>query len=168
MEKSDSARRIVEETWQDFYEWEKKDTEATIASLAAPNPLSYQEMATIDAQRRPFIHPDADISADTEEDFFELQDIDGSTLARAPIKTVVIEPKLSPVSPYESSSLTNRNIHWGDDSNHMQFMPFAEDPRFAHLDHAEQYKYFAWSTNFDPNSTSYNFVYFFCANPMYS
>ncbi|KAF8890247.1 hypothetical protein CPB85DRAFT_1333334 [Mucidula mucida] len=152
MEKSDSARRIVEETWQDFYEWEKKDTEATIASLAAPNPLSYQEMATIDAQRRPFIHPDADISADTEEDFFELQDIDGSTLARPPIKTVVIEPKLSPVSPYESSSLTNRNIHWGDDSNHMQFMPFAEDPRFAHLDHAEQYKYFAWSTNFDPNT----------------
>ncbi|KAF9029058.1 SET domain-containing protein [Hymenopellis radicata] len=109
-------------------------------------------MAAIDAQRKPFIYANADILAEADEDFFELQDIDGSTLTRVPIKTVVIEPKLSPASPYESSSLTNRNIHWGDDSNHMQFMPFAEDPNFAHLDHAEQYKYFAWSNDFDPNT----------------
>ncbi|KAF9019518.1 SET domain-containing protein [Hymenopellis radicata] len=109
-------------------------------------------MSAIDAQRKPFIYADADISVEADEDFFELQHIDGSTVTRVPIKTVVIEPKLSPASPYESSSVTNRNIHWGDDSNHMQFMPFAEDPNFAHLDHAEQYKYFAWSNDFDPNT----------------
>ncbi|KAF9002832.1 SET domain-containing protein [Hymenopellis radicata] len=152
MEDSDSARRIVEETWQDFYEWEKRDTEATIASLASPNPLSYEEMAAIDAQRKPFIYADADISAEADEDFFELQDIDGSTLTRVPIKTVVIETKLSPASPYESSPLTNRNIHRGDDSDHMQFMPFAEDPNFAHLAHAEHYEHFAWTNDFDPNT----------------
>lgn len=150
--KADLIRSVLETTWNEYNEWERKDCENAIMALASPNPRLY-DTTEQDATSRPSGQtlPDAAAHGDTA---LEVHHIEGSssTVTLAPVKVISVQNHLPAASPYESSPLTTRNIFTGDDSNDLPFIPFADDKTFDHDSHALRHKRFAWDHDYDPNS----------------
>ncbi|ETW75709.1 hypothetical protein HETIRDRAFT_106382 [Heterobasidion irregulare TC 32-1] len=77
-----------------------------------------------------------------------------SKTTHVPVQTASISslPELKPYSAYEGCTPISRNIFLGDDSDHLPFIPFADDPGFDWAENAEFFTYLAWESRFfDPD-----------------
>ncbi|KAJ4485830.1 hypothetical protein J3R30DRAFT_3282052 [Lentinula aciculospora] len=61
---------------------------------------------------------------------------------------IALEAPFEPTPSYDSCNPISNNHFTGDDSNHMPFLPLADDPSFDWKEHCENYRYFAWQTRF--------------------
>jgi len=62
----------------------------------------------------------------------------------ADVLTLTLPPAVEPYPDYESCALTNRSIFRGDDSDDMQFLPFADEPAFDKQTYCNFFKTLAW------------------------
>lgn len=60
------------------------------------------------------------------------------------IQTFPLSPAVEPYPEYEGWTPTNRSIFRGDDSDPMQFLPFADEPAFDQHAYSDFFKAFAW------------------------
>lgn len=60
------------------------------------------------------------------------------------IPTLTLPPAVEPYPEYESWTPTNRSIFRGDDSNDMEFLPFADEAAFDKEAYSYFFKTFAW------------------------
>ena len=60
------------------------------------------------------------------------------------ILTFTLPPSVEPYPEYESWTPTDRSIFRGDDSDDMQFLPFADEPAFDKKSYCSFFKTLAW------------------------
>ena len=161
------ASSVFRQTWKDFYNWESSYCRRAIDSLRGISngprtrkPPSDDEAFIEDDQlinnapRRGGI-----LTMSTDDDDFltvETYSEDGkiSKITHVPVQTISISSlhELKPYSAYEGCTPISRNIFLGDDSDHLPFIPFADDPGFDWAENAEFFTYLAWESRFfDPD-----------------
>lgn len=145
------VRKVFKSTWAEFYAWEQSHCLHTLRSLSqSPAVPSSVECATDDTQTPP--------QNDGDETFTILEYLDGSgpsKTANVSAEVIGVLPALEPYPQYESCAPVRRNIMHGDDSDHMPFIPLADDPTFDIVEHTEEYRYFEWQTaDCDPDCES--------------
>lgn len=64
--------------------------------------------------------------------------------AETDIPTLTLPPGVDPYPEYESWAPTNRSIFRGDDSDDLQFLPFADEPTFDKKAYKKFFKTLAW------------------------
>lgn len=67
------------------------------------------------------------------------------------LEVVHIISSLETHPPYESSSPLHRSVFKGDDSDSMDFIPYADDHTFDQTSHTYHYESFSWQDAFDPD-----------------
>ncbi|KIK92123.1 hypothetical protein PAXRUDRAFT_830266 [Paxillus rubicundulus Ve08.2h10] len=78
----------------------------------------------------------------------------GGTVARessTQLEVIYLTSPMDPHPPYESCSPLSHSIFNGDDDDNMDFIPYADDPRFDQIDHTYCYESFSWQDAFDPD-----------------
>ncbi|KAI9572122.1 hypothetical protein HD554DRAFT_2015772 [Boletus coccyginus] len=83
----------------------------------------------------------------------EVYSPEGTVVEISSVELEVIRLSLSlePHPPYESCSPLHRSVFKGDDSDSMDFVPFADDHTFDQTSHAQHYESFSWQNPFDPD-----------------
>lgn len=78
---------------------------------------------------------------------------DGTVIEASSVKLEVIHitSSVEPHPPYESCSPLHRNVFKGDDSDNMDFIPYADDHTFDQTSHTDHYGSFSWQDAFDPD-----------------
>lgn len=143
---------VFQSTWNDFYTWEQRDAQQTLANLAP-------EFPRFPVPPSKFSPPVAPLALDAEAELFTVLDytsLDGTPEATTlPVEVVQVTPPFQPCAAYEMCTPVNRNFNVGDDSEYMPFVPLADDPAFNYIRHAEDYQYFEWQIpNSDPDCKS--------------
>lgn len=153
-------------TWNDFYEWEQDYSRQTLLSLARVSPPSPSQAGmslpstSSSKKSSPVTAPIiAEYQLDMESENFTIVDYTNSDgaphITTLSIETIEVVPQFEPCAPYEVCTPANRNIYVGDDSEYMPFIPLTDDPKFNHLLHAGDYRYFEWQLpNRDPDCKS--------------
>jgi hypothetical protein len=121
------VRTVFESVWTEFHSQCQAYSRKMIESLTVPEfPVSSQQ---IDEQ---FLNdsPTVWLPDSTQE-----------------MEYTVSEPFFSPHPPYECCTPCTQSILHGDDPEAMPFIPFADDPKFDHLEHTLHYKRFAWQSD---------------------
>lgn len=82
----------------------------------------------------------------------EVYSPDGTVIETSSVKLEVIRvSSMEPHPPYESSSPLHHNVFKGDDSDNMDFIPYADDHTFDQASHTHHYGSFSWQDTFDPD-----------------
>ncbi|KAG9316409.1 hypothetical protein JVU11DRAFT_2443 [Chiua virens] len=83
----------------------------------------------------------------------EVYSPDGAVIEISSLKLDVIHlsSPLEPHPQYESCSPLHRSVFKGDDSDNMDFVPYADDPTFDQSSHLRHYGSFSWHDVFDPD-----------------
>lgn len=159
------VRSVLREVWEEFYDWNRRESEMAFKSLMNPSksnrntplvnwfpppkPISLQDV------------PSISISPDSEEvDEFIVYKFDGPDgTGKGEKHTLALEvaPDLIPCEPYESCLPSNRSRFVGDDSDYLPFIPFQSEDNFPHESFANEHKFFAWQNQDlgrDPNRES--------------
>ncbi|KAK1227020.1 hypothetical protein PQX77_009982 [Marasmius sp. AFHP31] len=142
---------LVESTYRDawarFYEWDEEDSKNTIRSLRASSTRPNGLPAHMHDEPRSESGLRSSGSPLSEETFsvVEYDEQNGSetvTVGRIQGKDAIheIHRNLS----YDSCTPISRNIHVGDDSDTLAFLPFADDPTFDWKDFVDQHAYCSW------------------------
>lgn len=151
---------VFRSVWSDFYAWEQEYCRDAIQRLAASTVNArvriHDEDSPQDVRSEDF-EPHFDSHSAEEFEIVDYTATDPPTVTRLSAHAAQVDAALDipPAPAYDSCTPSNRNIFTGDDPPYMQFMPFSDDPRFDHEDHAWNFKGFAWQrTEHDPDSKS--------------
>ncbi|KIK70705.1 hypothetical protein GYMLUDRAFT_89715 [Collybiopsis luxurians FD-317 M1] len=120
---------VYRKVWHEYDEWSKEDFASSMNSLISG----------------------AGTRDEVEDDIFEeleqlsLQETASTDTMPRP-KIISLETPLEPTPLFNSCTPISSNQFTGDDSNHMPFIPLADDPSFDWKGHCEKYKDFEWQT----------------------
>lgn len=82
----------------------------------------------------------------------EVYSPDGAVIEISSVKLEIIHTSSSVEHPsYESCSPLQRSVFKGDDSDNMDFIPYADDHAFDQTSHTNHYGSFSWQDTFDPD-----------------
>lgn len=154
LEKCQTAYRVYQDLWNDFYTWQLKYCTETISSLSKPIiPLDYIPL-----------HPHASASYEsTKEDeygeWFSIQDWDpvSSTQSDTMVfsKTIMADGSGSfgPYPRYSSCTPSSINFSYAEDvCGAAPFIPFADNVEFKIKQFLENFREVGWQTRlFDPD-----------------
>ena len=78
---------------------------------------------------------------------------EGTVIETSSVKIEVIHAisSLEPHPRYESCSPLHRNLFKGDDSDNMDFVPYADDYTFDQTSHMRHYGTLSWKDDYDPD-----------------
>jgi hypothetical protein len=124
---------VFRTVWNEYYAWEQEYSRKAISSLAKPLPTKTERASIVKTVNK---------NVGRMQKFKELR---GSS-------TNIEALKVSPYPTYEACAPTSSNIWRGDDSPHMPFVPYADDPDFDQIEHSMAYDDFEWQNgNRDPD-----------------
>ncbi|RDB18660.1 Histone-lysine N-methyltransferase EZH1 [Hypsizygus marmoreus] len=150
-------------TWKDFYVWEQDHCQQTLQSLGRNVPNSAPQTGfnkaehdTSVARRHSRATTPTETPPDSEDERFTVWEFgaadDAPVINTLSVETCKVPHMLEPCAPYEVCTPASRNINVGDDSEYMPFIPLTDDPKFNHVLHAGDYRYFEWQLpNRDPD-----------------
>ena len=101
------------------------DARPVVPEVNSPLPLVSQEVYSLD------------------EDVIENSSVE--------LEIVHISSSVETHPPYESCSPLHRSVFKGDDSDNMDFIPYADDHAFDQISHTNHYGSFSWQDAFDPD-----------------
>jgi hypothetical protein len=158
---------IFHTTWLDFYHWEQGDYHRTLEALRSPiiinkpaasillpqwiRPragLVRENQDTPGVRESSLLQTEAVVSSD-EIEITEYQITDGITtrlqtdFAFTSVALRMVQETF-PSPQYEACTPLDDNIYLGDDPEHMQFVPFADDPSFDWRCHSDEYETLSW------------------------
>lgn len=129
------VQTIFRAVWNEFYDWEQKYSQEAINSLAGPIPTKMARNSIVEIVNK-------NLELTNENNAFS----EDSTIIEAP------KLKFSPYPTYEACTPLSGNIWKGDDSPHMPFVPYADEPNFKHVEYSLAYDDFDWQNgNRDPD-----------------
>jgi len=134
--------------WKEFNAADTEYCEASIGSLVA---TSVTEDNTLSAE----FESAAELPCDTRHSTPHASSVDTSSAgpskphvsrirAETDTPTLTLPSAVVPHPEYESWAPTNRNIFRGDDSDDLQFLPFADEPAFDKKTYQKFFKTLAW------------------------
>jgi hypothetical protein len=139
---------VFARVWEEFNVADAEYCEATIRSLAATSVAKDNTLATK-------FESAAALPYDTSRSISRASNINTSspgspkphvprTCAEVDIQTLTLPPTVEPYPEYETWAPTKRSIFRGDDSDDLQFLPFADDPTFDKESYQKFFKTLAW------------------------
>ena len=139
---------VLARAWEEFSAADTEFCETTIGSLAAisvaeDNALSAKP-GTAAALPHDVIHSNPHASSAGTSTSDPSKPHIPSVRMETDIPTLILPPTVAPYPEYESWTPTNRSIFRGDDSNDMQFLPFADEPAFDKGTYRKFFKTLAW------------------------
>jgi len=161
---SELVRRVLAQVQAEFTVWNVAHCRQTLTSFTAAS--TWQSCLHPDLRLPSLASMTAtsslsrDIRTVAPEDNFPLplvfQEVyspEGTVVEISSVKLEVIRLSLSlePHPPYESCSPLHRSVFKGDDSDSMDFVPFADDHTFDQTSHAQHYESFSWQNTLDPD-----------------
>ncbi|KAG6378129.1 hypothetical protein JVT61DRAFT_13815 [Boletus reticuloceps] len=152
---SDLVQSVLSQVQTEFTEWNVAHCHQVLTSFTAPSTW------------RSRLHPDLPIPNPSPDarpalqvaDFpsplvtQEVYASDGAVIEISSVKSDIIylTSSLEPHPPYESCSPLHRSVFHGDDSDNMNFIPYADDNTFDQDNHTFHYGSFSWQDTFDPD-----------------
>ena len=155
------VRSVLSQVQTEFTAWNVAYCHQILTSLAAPSTWRSclhpdLRLASMDATPRsssdvPSVSPVANSPAPLV--FQELYSPDGVVIESSSMKLEIfhLSSSLEPHPPYESCSPLHRSVFKGDDSDNMDFIPYADDHTFDQTNHTYHYGTFSWQNTFDPD-----------------
>jgi hypothetical protein len=139
---------VFSRVWEEFNAADAEYCETTIGSLAAPSVAQdttcVVKSESIGASPRDMNHLVSRASC-------VVISTSGSSILHIPrvcretnVQTFILPPAVEPCTQYESWTPTNRSIFRGDDSDDMQFLPFADEHAFNKEAYGKFFKTLAW------------------------
>jgi len=139
---------VFARVWEEFSVADAEYCETAIGSLAA-NSVAEATALSVESEST------AALPHDMSHSGSRASSVDTSTLGpskplvprfcvETDVLTLTLPPAVEPYPEYESWALTNRSIFRGDDSDDMQFMPFADEPAFDKQTYRNFFKTLAW------------------------
>ncbi|KAF5318589.1 hypothetical protein D9619_010990 [Psilocybe cf. subviscida] len=125
--------RIYAQSWADYREWSAKNADGVLASLST---RQNTPLPPLPAQSAP---------TQLTSTEWEITDYDTQETYFLPAEDVIISDLVLPYAPYECCTPATRNILVGDDSDHLPFIPFSDDPKYDWPFDTNEHKYVAWA-----------------------
>lgn len=146
-------RSTLKEVWTAYYAWEQTESNRVIKSLARPQTVSPIEdedfWVALDSPISPTVSA---FEEEDEEGTFVVHNFDTGRTEQISCETEILVEPIPPCMPYESCAPMSQNLHVGDDSSEMPFIPLADDPTFDVHTHLKEYTSFAWQRQKNPDS----------------
>jgi hypothetical protein len=137
--------RVFAQVWEQFNVADSEFCEAAIGSLAASsvaedNTLVIRSESTAPLTGNTKSRASSAVTSTSRPSEPHVPYVSGET----DIPTFPLPPAVEPYPEYESWTPTDRSIFRGDDSNDMQFLPFADESAFDKKIYSTFFKTFAW------------------------
>ena len=140
--------KVFERVWKEFNAADTEYCEAAIGSLVAT-------LVTEDNTLSTEFEGAAELPYDTRHSTPHASSVDTSSAgpskphvprvrAETDTPTLTLPSTAEPCPEYESCAPTNRSIFRGDDSDDLQFLPFADEPAFDKKTYQKFFKTLAW------------------------
>ncbi|KDQ53743.1 hypothetical protein JAAARDRAFT_39057 [Jaapia argillacea MUCL 33604] len=139
---------VHREVWEEFYSWEPEGCAQLIESLVREAPSNveeedYGELEDEEEEEVDQLFEEMDLEASEDQDVLLFIDLDNGSPIRSEIVSQGVKVKTFPSHRrYDACTPANRNIHWRegepDDSKHLAFLPFADDPTFDNAGYANR------------------------------
>ncbi|KAF8558004.1 SET domain-containing protein [Imleria badia] len=158
------VQRIFSQVRTEFTEWNVAHCHQALTSFTASSTwqsclhpdLRLPSLASIEAIPRsssdiPPAAPEASSPAPLV--FQEVYSPDGAVIESSSVKLEILHlsSSLEPYPPYESCSPLHRSVFKGDDSDNMDFIPYADDITFDQTSHTCHYGSLSWQDTSDPD-----------------
>ena len=139
---------VFARVWEEFSLADAEYCEIAIGSLAVTSVAEDTNLSTgsegTEAQPRDIYHLDPPTSS-VDTPFPDPPKLHIPRICvEADFPTLTLPPAVEPYPEYESWTPTNRSIFRGDDSDDMQFLPFADEPGFDKQAYVKFFKTLAW------------------------
>lgn len=139
---------VFSRVWEEFNAADAEYCRATIGALAAPS-VADDSTCVVKSEST------AALSNDMNHQGSRVSSVavstSGSSIFHIPrysretdIQTLTLPPAVEPYTEYESWTPISRSIFRGDDSDDMQFLPFADEPAFDKQAYSKFFKTIAW------------------------
>ena len=161
---SDLVRRVLSQVQTEFTMWDAAHCHRALTSFAAsstwrlcshPNfrSPSMASMTATSNSRPDARHIASDANSPSPLVSQECYSPDGAVveISSAKLQVIHLSSSVEPHPPYESCSPLHRSVFKGDDSDNMDFIPFADDHTFDQTSHTRHYESFSWQEVFDPD-----------------
>ncbi|KAF9653517.1 hypothetical protein BDM02DRAFT_1563206 [Thelephora ganbajun] len=139
---------ILAQVWEEFNTADAEYCETTIGSLVASSVAEATTLSTkmesTEALPHEMYHAGSRASSDDTSTLGPSKPHVPHVCLETDIPTLTLPPSVESYSKYESWAPTNRSIFWGDDSDDMQFLPFADEPDFDKQAYRKFFKTLAW------------------------
>ncbi|KII91368.1 hypothetical protein PLICRDRAFT_51533 [Plicaturopsis crispa FD-325 SS-3] len=139
---------VFRAVWNEFYAWEDAYCRTAVAAHARKRGAARTSTACTPS----FVHSDVGVLIEDATDIIDTRYyseegvLEGS--ARIPVHTLELDG-FTPHAPYEFCTPSSRNILVGDDSDDMNFIPYADDPKFDIATLNSHYESFSWQKRHD-------------------
>ncbi|TFK19304.1 SET domain-containing protein [Coprinopsis marcescibilis] len=137
-------RATVRDIYEELLEWDRQYSTKTLQGLQC----QYEPVPTLPKGKRKV----SDTQKGSGSEVFSMETFDKQANTQLVADKMKMDVKFAPVPRYESCTPVSRNIVVGDDSDHMPFSPYSDDPKFAFEPYHEEHKYFEWQKrHLDPD-----------------
>lgn len=140
--------RVFARVWEEFNVAETEFCQATLGSLATPlvveDPtlvIGSQTATTLPGDMKPRV------SSVVSPTLCPSKPHVPCVCSETDIPTLTLPPAVEPYPEYESWAPMDRSIFRGDDSEDMQFLPFADEPAFDKRTYGVFFKTLAWQSS---------------------
>lgn len=155
--RSGLVRRVLSQVQTEFTMWNVAHCHQTLASFATPSTwrsclhpdLRSPGLAFATAASNSL--PDAQPVVQLVSQEVYSPDEVVIEISSVKLDVIHISSSLEPHPPYESCSPSHRSVFKGDDSDNMDFIPYADDHIFDQTSHTHHYGSFSWQDAFDPD-----------------
>ncbi|KAF8441441.1 hypothetical protein L210DRAFT_3663898 [Boletus edulis BED1] len=161
---SDLVQSVFSQVQTEFTEWNVTHCHQVLTSFTAPSTwrsrlhpdLRSPTLASITAIPNPSLDARPALQGVDFASPLVSQEVyasDGAVIEVSSVKPDIIylTSSLEPHPPYESCSPLHRSVFHGDDSDNMNFIPYADDNTFHRDNHTFHYDSFSWQDTFDPD-----------------
>ncbi|KAF9787944.1 hypothetical protein BJ322DRAFT_1180497 [Thelephora terrestris] len=139
---------VFSRVWEEFNAADTEYCETTIGSLAAPSVAQDTTRVVKSESTAALLRDMKHLGSRASRVGISTS---GSSILHIPrvcretnVQTFILPPAVEPCTQYESWTPTNRSIFRGDDSDDMQFLPFADEHAFNKKAYGKFFKTLAW------------------------
>lgn len=139
---------VFARVWEEFSVADVEYCETTIESLAAASATSDSTLASESEGTAALLHDLYPLDSRASSVATSISSPSKPHIPRVCVETnipvLVLPPAVEPYPEHESWTPTNRSIFRGDDSDDMQFLPFADEAAFDKQIYRKFFKTLAW------------------------
>lgn len=155
---------VFSEVWSEFYRWELVECQQLLDELkpgAGPSESNHNLHALLN---QPLGDVDLEIQTDDHSGIAEIYDINGACTVVPVLSEEISSNVYEPYPTYESCTPTSKNLALRRDAlteaQHLQFIPYADEPNFDAVEYAKHSDEFAWQVDWkDPDGARTLHVY---------
>lgn len=160
----DIGMDVFSEVWSEFYRWELVECQQLLDELkpgAGPPESNHNLYALLN---QPLGDVDLEIQTEDHSGTAEIYDINGDCTVVRVVSEEISSNDYQSYPTYESCTPTSKNLALRRDAlteaQHLQFIPYADEPDFDAIQYAEHSEEFAWQVDWkDPDGTQTLHVY---------